>query len=124
MTPDLGQHSTGVDKVKKGPIAWIAGHSVAANLLMLFFLIGGLIYSGQIKKEVFPDFELDYVTVRVPYPGASPEEVERGVVLAIEEAVYGLDGIKEIRASAAEGVGTVTVELMAVSYTHLRAHET
>ena len=68
----------------KGPIAWMAGHSVAANLLMLVFLVGGLIYAGKIKKEVFPDFELDYVTVSVPYPGASPEEVERGVVLAVE----------------------------------------
>ncbi|BBO71511.1 multidrug resistance protein [Desulfosarcina alkanivorans] len=96
----------------KGPIAWMAGHSVAANLLMVVFLVGGLIYAGQIKKEVFPDFELDYVTISVPYPGASPEEVERGVVLAVEEAVQGLDGIKEITATAAEGSGSVTVEII------------
>jgi len=96
--------------VAKGPIAWMAGHSVAANLLMLVFLVGGAIYAGQIKKEVFPDFELDYITVTVPYPGASPEEVERGVVLAIEEAVQGLDGVKEVTATANEGSGTVTVE--------------
>ena len=96
--------------VAKGPIAWMAGHSVAANLLMLVFLVGGAIYASQVKKEVFPDFELDYITVTVPYPGASPEEVERGVVLAIEEAVQGLDGVKEVTATANEGSGTVTVE--------------
>jgi len=100
------------ESVSKGPIAWMAGHSVAANLLMLVLLVGGLIYAGKIKKEVFPDFELDYVTIQVPYPGASPEEVERGVVLAVEEAVQGLDGVKEISATANEGSGTVTVEII------------
>jgi multidrug efflux pump subunit AcrB len=112
MNPNVRQENPGESKVAKGPIAWMAGHSVAANLLMLFFLVGGLIYAGQIKKEVFPDFELDYVTVRVPYPGASPEEVERGVVLAIEEAADGLDGIKEIRSTASEGAGSVTAEII------------
>lgn len=104
--------SNGDDPVSKGPIAWMAGHSVAANLLMFVFLVGGLIYAGQIKKEVFPDFELDFVTIRVPYPGASPEEVERGVILAVEEAVQGLDNIKKITSTAREGTGSVTVEII------------
>jgi multidrug efflux pump subunit AcrB len=96
----------------RGPIAWMAGHSVAANLLMLVFLIGGAILAGQIKKEVFPDFDLDRVNITVPYPGASPEEVERGVVLAIEQAVQGLEGVKEVTASAQEGMGSVRVEMI------------
>ena len=73
--PDTSTH--------RGPIAWMAGHSVTANLLMAVFLIGGIIMLSRIKKEVFPDFELDIVNITVPYPGASPEEVERGVILAI-----------------------------------------
>jgi len=96
----------------RGPIAWMAGHSVAANLLMLFFLVGGLILISQVKKEVFPDFDLDRINITVPYPGASPEEVERGVILAIEEAVQGLEGIEEVTASAQEGVGSVRVEII------------
>ena len=96
----------------RGPIAWMAGHSVTANLLMLVFLIGGLIWGSRIKQEVFPDFELDIVNITVPYPGASPEEVERGIVLAVEEAVQGLEGIKEMSASAQEGVGRVRVEIL------------
>jgi multidrug efflux pump subunit AcrB len=98
--------------IYRGPIAWMAGHSVAANLLMAVFLIGGLILASQIKKEVFPDFDLDIVNISVPYPGASPEEVERGVILAIEEAVQGLEGVEEITASANEGVGRVRVEII------------
>ena len=62
--------------LNRGPIAWMAGHSVAANLLMVVLLVGGAIWAGQIKKEVFPDFELDMVNITVPYPGASPETVQ------------------------------------------------
>ncbi|MGD8993393.1 MAG: efflux RND transporter permease subunit [Desulfobacterales bacterium] len=98
--------------IYRGPLAWMAGHSVAANLLMAIFLVGGLFWALQIKKEVFPDFELDIVTITVPYPGASPEEVERGIVLAIEEAVNGLEGVEEITATASEGMGRVNVEII------------
>jgi multidrug efflux pump subunit AcrB len=100
------------DSQNKGPIAWMAGHSVTANLIMLVFLVGGFFLGYHIKKEVFPDFELDQVQITVPYPGASPQEVERGIILAIEEAVQGLEGVNEVRASAREGVGTVTVEMI------------
>jgi multidrug efflux pump subunit AcrB len=90
----------------------MAGHSVTANLLMLVLLIGGLVMGFNIKKEVFPDFDLDLVTVSVAYPGASPEEVERGVVLPIEEAVQDVEGIKEVRSTAYEGSGTVSIEVL------------
>lgn len=94
----------------KGPIAWMAGNSVASNLLMLVLLVGGLIMALNIKQEVFPEFDTDTVTVSVAYPGSSPEEVEQGIVLAVEEAVMGLDGVDEVTSSANEGVGTVIVE--------------
>ncbi len=90
----------------------MAGHSVCANLLMLMLLIGGLFVGFKIKKEVFPDFELDIVSIMVPYPGAGPEEVERGILLAIEESLQGLDGIKDISATAGEGMARVTVEIL------------
>ncbi|MBW2604756.1 MAG: efflux RND transporter permease subunit [Deltaproteobacteria bacterium] len=100
------------DSKKKGPIAWMTGHSVTANLLMLVLIVGGLFLGYRIKKEVFPYFELDRVQISVPYPGASPQEVERGIILAIEEAVQGLEGVNEVWAFAREGVGTVTVEMI------------
>ena len=61
---------------KKGPIAWMAKKPVAANLLMVFLILGGILTSLKIKQEVFPEMELDMVQILVPYPGASPEEVE------------------------------------------------
>ncbi|WP_445366119.1 efflux RND transporter permease subunit [Microbulbifer sp. ANSA001] len=96
---------------KTGAIAWMARNHVTANLLMLVFLVGGLIFSVIVKKEVFPEFSLDLVSVSISYPGASPEEVERGVLVAAEQAVQGLVGIKEMRGSAREGSAVLNLEL-------------
>ncbi len=96
----------------KGPIAWMAQNSVAANLLMAIVIVIGLISMVTVKQEVFPEFSLDLVSVQVPYPGASPEEVEQGIVLAVEEAVRGVDGVKRVTSTSAEGLGAVNVELL------------
>ncbi|MBU1002984.1 MAG: efflux RND transporter permease subunit [Proteobacteria bacterium] len=93
----------------KGPIAWMAGNSVASNLMMLIFLVGGLIMITMIKQEVFPEFSEDQVTVQVSYSGASPEEVEQGIILAIEDAVQGLEGVDEINSTASEGSASITI---------------
>lgn len=99
-------------KKSSGAIAWMAKNRVTANLLMLAFIVGGMIMATQVKQEVFPEFELDIITVNVPYPGASPAEVEKGILLAIEEGVRGLDGVKRVTATAREGFGSVVVELL------------
>jgi multidrug efflux pump subunit AcrB len=107
------------------PISWFAKNRVAANLIMIVALIGGAAaifglplekitgkeQASVIKQEVFPEFSLDLITVTVLYLGAAPTEVEEGVCVRIEEAVQGLDGIKEITSNAAEGVGAVTIKL-------------
>lgn len=87
-------------------------NSVAANFLMVIFLVGGLVLSTQIKQEVFPEFTTDIIRVSVPYPGASPEEVEKGILLSIEDGVRGLEGVKRVTSVAAEGAGTVVIELL------------
>ena len=92
-------------------IAWMARNSVAANLLMVMILLAGAMGLTRVKQEVFPEFDLDLVTVGVVYPGASPEEVEQGIVLAIEEAVRTIDGVKRVTSTAAEGAAGVSVEL-------------
>jgi len=98
---------------ERGALAWMAKNRVAANVLMLVLIVGGLAaLASAIKQEVFPVFDLDEIMVLVAYPGASPAEVEQGVVLAIEEAVGSIDGVKEIRASATEGAATVNIELL------------
>ena len=96
---------------KKGLIAWLAGNHVAANLLMLLIMIAGVISILTIKVEVFPEMSLDIITVTVPYRGASPAEVEQGVCLRVEEAVAAVDGIKRMTSTAAEGAGSIVLEI-------------
>ena len=90
-------------------IAWFTRNGVAANLTMLIFVVGGGISLFSIKRELFPQFSLDTIVVRVPYLGASPEEVEEAVNIRVEEALQGLEGIKEIRSMASEGYGAINV---------------
>ncbi len=100
------------DPKLKGPIAFMAGNHVAANMLMLVFLVGGLMIGRSMKEEVFPEFELDMVSVTVTYPGATPEEVEDAIVRPVELAVSGIENVKRIRSAARENVGTVTLEIL------------
>ncbi len=93
-------------------IAWMSRNSVASNLLMVIILVAGFAGLFSVKQEVFPEFTLDIVTVGVPYPGASPEDVEQGIVLAVEEAVRGVDGVKRVTSSSSEGGAAVSVELL------------
>lgn len=96
----------------RGLIGFMTAHRVAPNLLMLVLLLGGLYMTTKITQEVFPDFQQDAIEVSVSYPNATPEEIEQGVVLPVEEAVRGLIGIKEVTSVAREGAGTVTLELL------------
>jgi multidrug efflux pump subunit AcrB len=95
---------------QKGLIAWFARNPVAANLLMVLIVFGGLLSYADLRKAMFPDFETSTVRVTVPYPGAAPQEVEEGIVVRIEEALADLRGVKTLRSVAREGAGTVTVE--------------
>ena len=99
------------DDREKGLLAWMARNHVAANLLMFALLGGGIIVALEIKQEVFPEYVLDFVDVSISYPGASPEEIEEGIVLAVEEEVRSLEAIKEISSTAYEGSARVTIEL-------------
>lgn len=99
------------DHQSKSFIAWMVKNRVTPNLFMLVLLVGGFFMSLQIKKEVFPNFELDQIIINVAYPGASPEEVEQGIILAIEEAISGNDALDEVTATASEGRGRVVSEL-------------
>jgi multidrug efflux pump subunit AcrB len=94
-----------------GVIGWVVANPVAANLLMAVLLVGGALSLFRIQQEVFPEATLDVVQVTVPFPGATPEEVEEGIVLAVEEAMRGVDGIDEVRSVAREGQAQVSAEL-------------
>ena len=88
----------------------MAANPVAANLLMGVLLVVGLWKGYQTKQEIFPEFTMPIVVVSVVYPGASPAEVEQGVILAAEEGVRELEGVKRIQSTAAEGHGRMIIE--------------
>ena len=94
-----------------GMIDWFARNPVAANLLMVFLIVSGLIGLFNVRGETFPEIELDMVSIQVPYLGAAPEEVEEGVCIRIEEAIQGIDGIEQITSTANEGAASVLVEV-------------
>ena len=92
-------------------ITWFVGNPVAANLLMMIFILSGVISLSQLRQEEFPPIDLGIVQVTVPYLGAAPEEVEQGVCLRIEEVLEGVQGIFRMTSRSSEGVCSVTVEL-------------
>ena len=81
----------------RGMIDWFAHNGVAANLLMLMIIAGGILATFSVREEVFPEIELDMINIEVPYLGAAPEEVEEAVNVRIEEQIQGIDGINRIR---------------------------
>ncbi|MEO1078348.1 MAG: efflux RND transporter permease subunit [Pseudomonadota bacterium] len=95
----------------KGVIAWFVDNSVAANLLMCILLVGGGMALSSVHQEEFPNIDPDVVQIRVPYLGASPEEVERSVCVRIEEAVESVQGMDKVRSVANEGACTTTIDV-------------
>ncbi|MCO7225669.1 efflux RND transporter permease subunit [Pleionea sp. CnH1-48] len=98
-------------KKEKGLIAWFTYNSVAANLLMVFVILAGLVSYMMMTKRMMPDIQPNMVHIIVPYLGAAPEEVEQGVIIKLEEAIQDVKGIKRVRSTASEGSGSVMVEL-------------
>ena len=96
----------------KNAVKWMAGNHVAANILMLILIVGGLLMGKSIKQEVFPDIDLDMISITVPFPGASPSEVEEGIILPIENAVSAVENIKRVKSTARESSGSVILEVV------------
>jgi len=92
-------------------VRWAISNSPAMNSLLIAVLLVGAVSLIVMRREVFPDFELDVVLVTVPYPGASPVEAESGICMIVEEAISGVDGIKKTTSVAKENFGYVIMEL-------------
>ena len=80
----------------KGLIAWFARNPVAANLLMIIILIGGLLTAGTIRKQFFPAVETNWLSFSAGYPGAAPQEVEEGITIKVEEALESVQGLRRV----------------------------
>ena len=97
--------------LKSGLIAYFAGNRVAANLLMILLIVGGVLSGLQLIVQYYPDVEARRAAVSVLYPGASPQEVEEDINRRIEEAVVGLPGVERVVSTASQSIGKVMVEM-------------
>ncbi|WP_371195182.1 efflux RND transporter permease subunit [Glaciecola sp. SC05] len=105
-----GEQNPSVNK-HQGLIAYFAQNPVAANLLMVILLVGGLLSVLGLTAQVFPTIDNGTVSITVAYPGATPTEVEEGITRRVEEAVFGIDGVDRVISRASENLGSVTLEL-------------
>ncbi len=101
---ELGREQTGL-------VAWFTRNKVAATLTMVMIMGWGLLSMARTKVEVFPEISAGKIIVTVPYLGATPADVEKGVCLRVEEAIDGIEGVKRVFSRASEGVGVITADL-------------
>lgn len=92
-------------------IRFFAFHPTAANLLMVMLFALGIVGLPNLQRETFPDFSADRVQVRIPYPGASAEDVEEAVCRRIEDAIDHLTDVRQLTCESREGVGTAIIEM-------------
>ncbi len=92
-------------------LAAFAANTVFANIVLVMIFMGGALALSSMLRESFPQFSLDRVLISVAYPGADPEEVEEGIVLKIEDALEGIEGIKQYTTRSSENSGSAVVEV-------------
>ena len=106
MNPDNGN-----TKERSGPIAYMAGNGVAANLLMWGIIAAGLVSLTGLEREAWPITPFYHIEVSMAYPGATPEEIEESIIVKIEDQVSGLDDVKAVKSVAAPGMASVRVQM-------------
>ena len=95
---------------RRGVIGFFVHHRVAANLVMLVMLLGGVLALTRMNMQFFPTFALDVVSVRVVWSGASAEDVEQGITDPLEQRLRSIDGLKKMTSTSAQSVSSITLE--------------
>ena len=95
----------------KNAIQWAIRNISGVNVLVAIILVAGLASFFSMRRETFPEFQLEVILVSVPYPGATPDEVESGICQKIEEAIQPLTGIKKLTSICREGSGFTLAQL-------------
>lgn len=99
------------DKQQSGLIAYFANNSVAANLMMFFIILMGFVSYFTIQRQMFPSIEINYITINANYPGASPQEIEEGILIKIEEAIKDITEVEKGVSRAFRNGGSLTLEI-------------
>jgi len=92
-------------------ITWAVRNMAGMNVLVVLLLVGGFLSFFGMRRETFPEFQLDVIFVTVPYPGATPDEVESGICQKIEESIQAISGIKKLSSICREGSGFTLAQL-------------
>ncbi|PTD95985.1 efflux RND transporter permease subunit [Pseudothauera lacus] len=98
--------------MRSGTLQLLIRHRVAANVLMLLAFVVGVIGVTRMNVQFFPSFELDIISVRVVWSGAAAEDVEAGITTPLEERLKTVDGLKKLTSTSAQGIASITVELV------------
>lgn len=93
-------------------LSFFAHHKVAANLLMLMMILGGLFALNQLNIRYFPNFDLDYIRISVIWSGASAEDVESSITNPLEQSLKSTDNLRKLTSSSAQGISSITLELV------------
>ncbi len=93
-------------------IRFFAAHPTAGNLLMLLLMVVGIITLPQIKRETFPEIKAYTVEIQVPYPGATPSDVEQGICLTLEDALDGISFVEEKVCQARQNIGLMSIKML------------
>ena len=94
---------------RSGIVAMFATHPVAGNLLMMLMIVFGLFGLSNLNRQVMPDFRLDIINITVPWPGASPQDVEENIIEAVEPEVRFIAGVDYVKATAYEGRAELSI---------------
>ena len=92
-------------------IGYFIKHSVAVNIVVIAFIIFGFFGAVNLKSSFFPLTDSKNISINVIYPGASPQEVEEGIILKIEDNLKGLNGVERVTSTSRENSGNINVEI-------------
>ena len=95
----------------RGLIASFTEHKVAANLLMILMLLLGGLGLMRLNTQLFPNFEFDFISVSIPWRGASPEDIQRSITIPVEQAIRTLPNTKKLIARSQQGMSLLFIEL-------------
>jgi len=98
-------------KKSTGLIAYFAHNTVAANLLMFFIIVMGVMSYFTIQRQMFPQPEFNLINISVSNAGAAPQEIEESIIIKIEQALEAIEGIKEIQSQSFRNGGSITIKL-------------
>jgi multidrug efflux pump subunit AcrB len=91
-------------------LSTFSNHPVAANLLMVLMVLAGIWGLWQLNTQFFPNFDLEQISVRIVWPGATAEDVEANITTPLEQELRSLDFLRKMTSTSAEGIAAISLE--------------